>query len=137
MGINHITLVGQLVRSPEMRMTPNGIATTQFSVAVTRPPRQEGVGKETTDFIRIVTWRKLAETVNETIKKGDMVSIEGRLLTRTFEQNGQRRKIVEVEAQSVEAIRVGAPAQAEPESFAPELEETPGAFKDEMDEIPF
>lgn len=135
MGINHITLVGQLVRSPEMRMTPNGIPTTQFSVAVTRPPRQEGQTHEVTDYVRVVTWRKLAETVNETVKKGDTVSVEGRLLTRTFEQNGQRRKVVEVEAQSVEPIRVGAAAEAAHEPPSMEMETEP-AFAD-ADEIPF
>lgn len=136
MGINHITLVGNMVRNPEMRYTPNGIPTTQFTLAVTRPPRQEGQTSEVTDYIRVVTWRKLAETVNEQVKKGDVVSVEGRLLTRTYEQDGQRKKVVEVEAQSAEVIRVGgAVAQAQEPQAAPEFEDVP-AFA-EADEIPF
>ena len=134
MGINHVSLVGSLVRNPEMRYTPNGIPTTQFSIAVTRPPRQEGQTHEVTDYIRIVTWRKLAETVNESMKKGDIVSVEGRLLTRSFEKDGQRRKTVEVEAQSVEAIRPV--AASETRESAPIEEQDMPAFE-EADEIPF
>lgn len=135
MGINHVTLVGSLVRNPEMRYTPNGIPTTQFSIAVTRPPRQEGQSHDVTDYIKVVTWRKLAETVNETIKKGDFVSVEGRLLTRSYEKDGQRRKTVEVEAQSVEAIRPVAASSGERESAPIEDHDMP-AFE-EADEIPF
>lgn len=136
MGINHITLVGNLVRNPEMRMTQSGIPTTQFSLAVTRPPRQEGQTHEVTDYVKVVTWRKLAETANETLKKGDIVSVEGRLLTRTFEQDGQRKKVVEVEAHSVEAIRVGAPRAEAEGPVEPMMDEDVPAFAD-ADEIPF
>ncbi len=136
MGINHITLVGSMVRNPEMRMTQNGIPTTQFTLAVTRPPRQEGQQHEVTDYVKVVTWRKLAETANEQLKKGDLVSVEGRLLTRTYEQDGQRKKVVEVEAQSVEAIRAGG-ARAEAEAPSePMMDEDVPAFAD-ADEIPF
>lgn len=130
MGINHIDLVGALVRNPEMRYTPNGVPTTQFSLAVTRPPR-EGSRGEVTDYINVITWRKLAETAAETLKKGDLVSVEGRLLTRSYETNdGQRRKVVEVEAQALEPIRGG--------GAKPSFEEAPEMPDEEdIDEIPF
>lgn len=135
MGINHITLVGNVVRNPEKRMTQSGIPTTQFTVAVKRPPR-EGSTYDVTDVIKVVTWRTLAETVESTVKKDSVVSVEGALRTRTYEQDGQRKKIIEVEAQSVHLIAgpVGTAAQAEPESF-PDFEDAP-AFGD-SDEIPF
>lgn len=136
MGINHITLVGSMVRNPEMRMTQNGIPTTQFTLAVTRPPRQEGQQHEVTDYIKVVTWRKLAETANEQLKKGDLVSVEGRLLTRTYEQDGQRKKVVEVEAQSVEAIRAGGARPEAEGPVEPMMEDDVPAFND-ADEIPF
>lgn len=135
MGINHITLVGEVVRKPELRFTPNGIPTASFQVAVKRPPRQEGQTYDVTDTFKVVTWRKLAETIGETIAKGDMVSVEGRLHTRSFETpEGQRRRSIQVDALSVEAIRTGAPSAPEPE--APEYEEAEPAFGD-ADEIPF
>lgn len=138
MGINHITLVGEVVKKPEMRYTPNGIPTTQFQVAVKRPPRQEGQTNTVTDYLRIVTWRKLAETVNETLDRGDLISVEGRLLTRTYETpEGQRRKIIEVEAMNVEAIH-SSQANKRGESEISEFDamDAEPAF-DDADEIPF
>lgn len=111
MGINHITLMGTVARAPEYRMTPSGTPMTTFQVAVTRPPRQEG-GHPVTDYVRVVTWRGVAEKTSESIKKGDLVVIEGRLSTRSYETNdGQRRKTVEVDANSVEPVS-GATGQA-------------------------
>jgi single-strand DNA-binding protein len=108
MSINHITLMGTIARGPEFRMTPNGIPTASFSVAVVRPPRQEG-GHEVTDYVRVVTWRALAERVRDMVVKDDLVTIEGRLTTRSYEtQDGQRRKTIEVEASAVDAVRMGA-----------------------------
>jgi len=135
MGINHITLVGEVVRKPELRFTPNGIPTASFQVAVKRPPRQEGQTYDVSDTFKIVTWRKLAETIGESLDKGDLVSVEGRLHTRTLETpEGQRKKLIEVDALSVEPIRTGAPRAAEPSE--PEYEEAEPAFGD-ADEIPF
>jgi single-strand DNA-binding protein len=116
MSINHITLMGTIVRGPEFRMTPSGVPSASFSVAVTRPPRQEG-GPEITDYIRVITWRQLAERVRDAVAKDDLVTIEGRLSTRSYETNdGQRRKTIEVEASQVEpvggAARKAAPARA-------------------------
>ena len=107
MSINHITLMGTIDRGPEFRMTPNGIPTASFSIAVVRPPRQEG-GHEVTDYVRVTTWRALAERVRDTVAKDDLVTIEGRLTTRSYEtQDGQKRKTIEVEASAVDPVRVG------------------------------
>ena len=108
MSINHITLMGAIVRGPEFRMTPNGVPTATFTVACTRPARQEG-GNEATDYVRVVVWRNLAERLREGVNKGDLVVIEGQLRTRSYETNdGQRRKTIEVEASAVDAVRGGA-----------------------------
>jgi single-strand DNA-binding protein len=124
MSINHITLMGAIVRGPEYRMTPNGVPTANFSVAVTRPPRTEG-GPEITDYVRVVTWRGVADRVNESVKKGDLVTIEGRLSTRSYEtQDGQRRKTIEVEASNVEKVNLGGhAARASAPDEGPELDE--------------
>lgn len=135
MGINHITLVGEVVRKPELRFTPNGIPTASFQISVKRPPRQEGQTYDVSDTFKVVTWRKLAETIGESLSKGDLVSVEGRIHTRSIETpEGQRKKLVEVDALSVEAIRTGAPSASEPGE--PEYEEAEPAFGD-ADEIPF
>lgn len=112
MSMNHITLMGTIVRGPEHRMTPSGVPMAKFSIAVTRPSLKEG-GADITDYVSIVSWRNLADKVNESVAKGDLVVIEGRLSTRSYEtQDGQRRKTVEVEASAVEAVRGGNKAGA-------------------------
>jgi single-strand DNA-binding protein len=121
MGINHITVMGHIARGPEFRMTPNGVPTCNFSLAVTRPPRQDG-GAEITDYMRVVTWRQLAEKVNETVQKGALVVVEGRLTTRSYEKDGQRRKTIEIEASAVSPVQGAAKVVGEPE---PEFESEP------------
>lgn len=112
MGINHITLMGSVSRGPEFRMTQSGIPNASFTVAVTRPARQDGA-PDITDYVRVVAWRQLAEKVNETLGKDQLVVVEGRLTTRSYEtQDGQRKKVVEVEASAIAPIggATGAPA---------------------------
>lgn len=107
MSINHITLMGTVFKGPEFRMTPSGVASASMTLAVVRPPRQEG-GHEVTDYVRVITWRQLAERVRDSVNKDDLVTVEGRLTTRSYEtQDGQRRKTIEVEASGVESVRGG------------------------------
>lgn len=115
MGINHITLMGVIDRGPEFRMTQSGIPNASFTVAVTRPARQEGA-PDITDYVRVVAWRNLAERVRDGVQKDELVVVEGRLTTRSFETNdGQRRKVVEVEASAVTPVKgAGGAAPARP-----------------------
>lgn len=111
MGINHIALLGHVAQAPEHRMTPSGVAMTTFQIAVSRRAGKDGA-TEITDYVRVVTWRQEAERIASLLQKGMLVTLEGRLSTRSFEKDGQRRKIVEIEATSVEPVG-GAPAHAE------------------------
>lgn len=121
MGINHITLMGVIDRGPEFRMTQSGIPNASFTIAVTRPARQDGA-PDVTDYVRVVAWRQLAERVRDGVQKDEMVVVVGRLTTRSYETNdGQRRKVVEVEASDVTPVKGatgGAPAR--PRSAEPE-----------------
>lgn len=128
MGINHIALIGNLVKGPEKRYTSDGIPTTTFTLAVARPVRDGATG-ETSDYIHVVAWRKLAETLADTLHRGDLVSVEGRILTRTVDgPMGQRRKTVEIEAIAAQSLSL---AQVNP---APDV--LPGSLNEGMDEIP-
>ena len=107
--INQCFLVGRLVRDPEMRLTLSGIAVTRFTIAVDRPAKR---GEEkSADFIRIVTWNRLAEICNEYLKKGKLVSIIGRLQIDQFEKDGQARTMTDVVAEEMQMLdRVNDPA---------------------------
>lgn len=92
--MNHVTLMGRLTADPEVRYTQSGKAVASFTLAVDR--RGEGV-----DFVPIVAWEKLAEIIGNNMSKGRRALIEGRLQIRTYEQDGQKRKIAEVVASNM------------------------------------
>lgn len=99
--LNRVILIGRLTRDPELRYTPAGVAVTQFTLAVDRPFTAQG-GEREADFIPIVSWRQLAETVANYCRKGKLVAVEGRMQVRNYENNeGRRVYITEVVADNV------------------------------------
>src|SRR5690606_11384092 len=82
--LNSIVLIGRLVRDPELRYTPSGVAVGGFTLAVDRPFTNQQ-GERETDFIDIVVWRRLAETCANHLSKGRLVAVRGRLQVRTYE----------------------------------------------------
>ncbi len=100
--LNQIVLIGRLTRDPELRYTPgNGVPVATFTLAVDRPfTNQQGTRE--TDFIPVVTWRKLAETCSNYLQKGRLVAVTGRLQIRSYDDSeGNRRKVAEVVADQV------------------------------------
>ena len=102
--MNKVILVGRLAQDPDVRYTQGGKAVASFNLAVNR----FGGGsaqKESADFIPIVVWEKLAEICGNNISKGSKILVEGRLQIRSYEaQDGQKKRITEVVAQSVEFL---------------------------------
>lgn len=100
--INNVVLVGRLTRDPEMRYTQNGIAVTNFRIAVDRRFGRDEQGNKPTDFIDIAAWRKTGELCAQFLSKGALVGIEGRLQVRNWTaQDGQQRTSYEVQAENV------------------------------------
>lgn len=97
-----ITLTGNATEDATLRFTPNGAAVANVSVAVT--PREK-VGDSWQDgqaaFYRVAAWRDMAEHVAESVKKGDRVTVVGRLKPREYEHNGEKRTSLDVDADSV------------------------------------
>jgi single-strand DNA-binding protein len=101
-SVNQVFLMGNLTRDPELRQTPNGQNVCGFGLALNRAYRtQTGDWQEATDFIDIVTWGPLAERVSQYLAKGRRVLVQGRLQSRNWEQDGQKRTKVEVVANDV------------------------------------
>ena len=101
-SVNQVILMGNLTRDPELRQTPNGQNVCGFGLALNRAYRtQSGDWQEATDFIDIVTWGPLAERVSQYLAKGRRVLVQGRLQSRSWEQDGQKRSKVEVVANDV------------------------------------
>jgi single-strand DNA-binding protein len=101
-SLNQVILMGNLTRDPELRQTPNGQAVTNFSIALNRAYKdQSGEWKEVTDYVDIVCWAQLAERVAQYMSKGRRCLVQGRLQSRSWEQEGQKRSKVEVLANDV------------------------------------
>src|SRR3954469_14053288 len=101
-SFNQVTLMGNLTRDPELRTTPNGQSVCSFSLALNRSYKNsEGNWQEATDFIDIVAWAALGERVAQYLTKGRPALVSGRLQSRSWEQDGQKRSKVEVVANDV------------------------------------
>jgi single-strand DNA-binding protein len=94
--------MGNLTRDPELRTTPNGASVCGFSLALNRSYKNsEGNWQEATDYIDIVAWGPLGERVAQYLTKGRPALVSGRLQSRSWEQDGQKRSKVEVVANDV------------------------------------
>lgn len=101
-SVNQVILMGNLTRDPELRQTPTGQNVTSFSLALNRAYKDAGgEWKEVTDYIDIVCWGPLAERVAQYMSKGRRCLVQGRLQSRSWEQDGQKRSKVEVLANDV------------------------------------
>ena len=102
--INRVVLVGRLTRDPDMRVSQSNVAVTNFNLAVNRP-FTDANGERGADFINCVTFRKQAENVNQYVKKGSLVGIDGRVQTRNYEnKGGVRVYVTEVVCDSVQFL---------------------------------
>lgn len=102
-NINRVVLIGRLTRDPELRKTQNGTSVCSFTLAVNRRQNQDGT--QDADFINCVAWNKLADNIQLYQKKGNQLGIEGRINTRSYDnQQGQKVYVTEVVAENVQFL---------------------------------
>lgn len=123
-SVNHVMVLGNLTRDPELRYTPNGTAVCQLGVALNRRWRdQAGELQQEVTFVDVTVWNKQAESVAQYLTKGRAVAIEGRLQLDTWEtEAGERRSRLKVVAQRVTFLSW---ANGNPAPAASDGEETP------------
>lgn len=127
-SVNKVILVGNLGKDPELRFTQSGTAVCSFSVATTEKwTDPTGNLKEQTEWHKITVWKKQAENCAKYLKKGSSAFIEGRLSTRSYEdQGGQRKYVTEIVAENVKflgsAQRHGHEAPPIPNNSIPDYE---------------
>lgn len=101
-SFNQVILMGNLTRDPELRAIPSGQQVCSFSLALNRSYKgADGNWQEATDYIDVVAWGPLGERVAQYLSKGRPCLVNGRLQSRSWEQEGQKRSKVEVVAQDV------------------------------------
>lgn len=102
--INRVTLVGRLTKDPEFRTTQKGIDVATFTLAVNRN-FTNAQGEREADFINIIVFRKQAHNVNNYLSKGKLAGVDGRIQSRSYEnQEGRRIFVTEVVADSVQFL---------------------------------
>jgi single-strand DNA-binding protein len=95
--LNHITIMGRLVRDPELRRTGSGVAVTNFCVAVDRDYVAKDGGERKTDFINCFAWRGTGEFIAKYFTKGRMIVVDGRLEMRDWtDKDGNKRTSAEI-----------------------------------------
>lgn len=98
-----MVLIGRLTRDPELRKTQSGTSVCSFTLAVNRRQNQDGI--QDADFINCVAWNKLADNIQLYQKKGNQLGIEGRINTRSYDnQQGQKVYVTEVIAENVQFL---------------------------------
>lgn len=102
--MNRVSLIGRITKQPELKFTPNGVATCSFSLAVERQFK-DASGQKQTDFINCVAWRQQAEFIGNWIDKGYLLGITGSIQTRSYQtQNGATVYVTEVIVDQVENL---------------------------------
>lgn len=95
--MNLVVLSGRMARDPELRYTSGGKAYTNFTLAVQKT-------KDEAEFIDCIVWEKTAETIAEYFRKGNRILINGKIVTSTYESNGEKRKSTKVQVFSFEFV---------------------------------
>lgn len=122
--INRVVLVGRLTKDPVLRKTANGASVVSFTVACTRRFKQEG--QPDADFINTVAWNKTADIVSQYTHKGSLVGVEGRIQTRSYDdQSGKRVYVTEVVADSVQFLesKSAAASNANSNAYVPDYDQ--------------
>ncbi|MCK4235298.1 single-stranded DNA-binding protein [candidate division WOR-3 bacterium] len=133
-SINQILISGRLTADPNLNYTPDGVPVLKFRIASGRVYKdQSGNWKEAVSFIPVVVWREQAERLAETLHKGSAVFVEGRLQSRSWEVEGQRRSIVEITAWRIQNLEKVVVEGKETEEKETEGKETEG--EKEVEEI--
>lgn len=108
-GINKVIIVGRLGADPEMKAVGQGTNVTRLSVATSENwTDKNGQKQERTEWHRVTVWGKTAEHCAKYLSKGSQVYVEGRLQTRSWEDNGQKKYSTEIVAQTVQFLGGGA-----------------------------
>lgn len=143
-SFNQVTLMGNLTRDPELRQIPSGQSVCSFSLALNRSYKgSDGEWQEATDFVDVVAWGPLGERVAQYLSKGRPALVSGRLQSRSWEQDGQKRSKLEVVAQDVTFLggrSDSAPSEPSTPASSKSSKDTSNNIDDEpinLDDIPF
>lgn len=133
--MNKVIMIGRLTKNPEARQLQSGIPCTTFSIAVPRRFRTAN-GERESDFFNVVAWRQAAEYAAKYLLKGQRVTVEGSIQTRSYTaQDGSTRRVTEIVADNVESLAERQQEAAQPRTAPVQI---PHGFDEVSDpELPF
>lgn len=102
MNVNKVILVGNITRDPELKALPSGTQVAAFSIATNEVYIKDGEKKESTEFHNVIAWGKTAENIARYMKKGSQIYVEGKLQTRSWDKDGEKRYRTEIVALNVQ-----------------------------------
>ncbi|MFT4879133.1 MAG: single-strand DNA-binding protein [Flavobacteriales bacterium] len=139
-GINKVILLGNLGRDPEIKHLPSGVAVCSFSIATSESytDKQSGEKRTNTEWHNIVLWRKLAETAEKYLRKGSQVYIEGKIRTRSWDdEGGQKRYATEVVGDVMQLLGKPDGNQSQPSNAAAQSQPSGDDNVGDADDLPF
>ena len=147
-GVNKVILIGNLGSDPEVKYTPSGVPVANVNLATNESwTDRNGERQERTEWHRLVIWRKLAEIVGQYLRKGSKIYIEGRLETRSWDdQSGQKRYTTEVVVNDLQMLdgrgdaaagQQGGGFESKPPAGDPPRGEPTGGGATDDDDLPF
>ena len=135
MSLNRTILIGRIIRDPELKKTQSGVSVVSFTLAVNRTYKKEG--EQEADFINCVAWRNQADFLGNYITKGALLGVEGRIQTRTYEdQSGKTVYITEVVCETVQALE-SKQQRDKQDTYAPAPKVEEPLIEIDTDELPF
>lgn len=134
--VNHVILIGRLTRDAELKYTSGGMAVCKFAIAVNKRRKQGEQWVDEANFFDVVLWGRQGETLNQYLVKGKQVAVEGELHQNRWEQDGQNRSKIEINADNVQLLGGGenrAETGASGTGAVPYQKRTPDASKGPSD----
>lgn len=141
-GINKVIIVGRLIEDPSTNHLQNGTAVANFTVATSEEWKDKNTGEKRgrSEFHRIAAWNRLGEICGKYLSKGRQVYVEGKLQTRSWEQDGAKRystEIVAIEVQFLDSKGDGGPPKQQPSPQGPAYNSPPEPGHGIDGDIPF
>jgi single-strand DNA-binding protein len=138
--VNHVVLIGRLTRDAELKYTNSGTAICKFSIANNQRRKRDDQWVDEAHFFDVTLWGKTAEAVSQYLVKGKQVGIDGQLRQSRWEQDGQPRSRVEINANNLQLLGGGGgqtSSASAPDTGYPGGQEQPYPKDDFEDDIPF
>lgn len=133
--LNKVMLIGNVGREPEFKSTPNGTAIVNLPLATTEKwTDKQGQKQERTEWHRITLYNRLAELAGQYVQKGSKLYIEGKIVTNSYEKDGEKRYSTEIIANSMQFLSPSQQSAAKPAQPAQPVQPAADPFDDD---IPF